>query len=394
MQRFHLSTFILLKEYHKKNYKYNTINKIYKKIYNKIFTAVHTQEPWFIEVSINQILNSRNNNLEIVNIPVSEYDITRERSYKKADIAHLHWVGGFLDWPTFFSKNKKPVVWTLHDMNPFKGFEHIEEPYYGIDSEGFPILRVRSDKEVELSEYWLEFKNSILAEVENITVVAPSLWMLNKSKNSALFSRYRHVHIPNSVPERIFHPKDKTQCCLKLGLPVDKPILLFVANDVNNSNKGFEYLVRALKALNLNDNITLCAVGAVTDTFSKQQIISLGLINDEEKMADIYAAADAFIIPSLEDNLPNTMLESLMCGTPVIGFPVGGIQETIQDGFNGYLCERIGVPPLVETIKKFLENADSFSREAIAADALKKYATDIQAQAYLNLYKEILDAIK
>jgi glycosyltransferase involved in cell wall biosynthesis len=390
LESFKINTKILNKSSATRSFKGTNIFNIYQKVYKKIFKPIGITETWQIEVYNNQIINTRSDSLEIINIPVSEYDITEEQSYKTADIVHLHWVGGFLDWPTFFSKNKKPVVWTLHDMNPFKGFEHIEEPYYGIDNDGYPLPRVRSNKEVELSEYWLQFKKNIIAGVDNITIVSPSKWLLEKSENSGIFSRFRHVHIPNSVPEQIFFTKDKALSRKKLGLPLDKTIFLFVANDVNNRNKGFEYLYKSLLEPGITDDLYLCAIGAVTASLPEKNVISLGQINNEEQMADIYAAADAFIIPSLEDNLPNTMLESLMCGTPVIGFPVGGIQETIQDGFNGYMCERIGVPPLVETLKKFLENADSFSREAIAEDALKKYATQIQVQAYLDLYRSLV----
>ena len=369
-------------------------NVILNKIQQHFKKTDNIYRAWEIEVFLNQLKNARDNGLEYASLPVSNINLTKLNSYKQSDIIHLHWVANGLDWPTFFKRNKKPIVWTLHDMNPFSGIEHYEEPHFGMDEAGYPLFRQKSEAELALGNKWSLLKKTLLAGVNNINIVSPSRWLLNLSQQSNLFHRYPHFHIPNSVPEEIFKITDKTEARKKLGLPDKKKLVLFVADNLENQRKGLAYLRAAVNQIKSDLDVGLIAVGQYDIEDEASDVFQLGKITEESKMATVYAAADVFIIPSLEDNLPNTMLESLMCGTPVIGFPVGGIQETIQDGFNGYLCERIGVPPLVETIKKFLENTDTFSREAIAADALKKYATDIQAQAYLNLYEGILDANK
>ena len=373
----------------------NKIDIIINKLQGYFKKKADNYANWEIEVFLNQLKDAREKTLEYASLPVSNIDFTKLYSYRQSDIVHLHWVANGLHWPTFFNKNKKPVVWTLHDMNPFSGIEHYKEPYWGMDELGYPLPRKKSETEIGCGEKWFSLKKMAMNRVNNIHIVSPSLWLLELSQKSELFNRFPHYHIPNSVPEKTFKVLDRSLARTELGLPgLEKKIFLFVADSIENERKGYAYLQKAINQLSSDSDICLLSVGHNSTNSADSNIIHLGKISDEQIMASAYSAADAFIIPSLEDNLPNTMLESLMCGTPVIGFPVGGIQETIQDGFNGYLCERIGVPPLVETIKKFLENADSFSRETIAADALKKYATDIQAQAYTNLYKEILDATK
>ena len=119
-------------------------------------------------------------------------------------------------------------------------------------------------------------------------------------------------------------------------------------------------------------------------------IISLGAINHELLMSVVYSAADVFVIPSLMDNLPNTVLESIMCGTPVIGFPVGGIPDMIKDGVNGYLTDEISVGALKSVIEKFLEDPEAFNRDMIRQDAVRRYDLSVQAKAYIDLFSSIL----
>jgi glycosyltransferase involved in cell wall biosynthesis len=104
-----------------------------------------------------------------------------------------------------------------------------------------------------------------------------------------------------------------------------------------------------------------------------------------------YSAADVYVIPSLMDNLPNTVLESLMCGTPVIGFPVGGITDMVEHGVNGLLSKDISVTSLLEILKQFLTGKKVFDRTSIRNNALKNYALKVQADKYLELYHEIVE---
>ncbi len=331
----------------------------------------------------------RSSNLEMFSYPSSNYDITDSVFYKEADIINLHWVANFLDFESFFKKNEKPVVWTLHDMNPFTGGEHYTENFVGIDEEGFPIKRILNDFEIAEFKKNIWGKKASLSVDRNLTIVAPSQWLAQEARKSEVFKNFPVHCIPYGLDAEIFAPRDKHFSKDILGLPREKKVVLFVADATGIPRKGFEYLKKAFEQLNLKD-VILCAVGQkYGDLDSRINIIELGPVHDERMMSMAYSAADVFVIPSLMDNLPNTVLESIMCGTPVIGFPVGGISEMIIDGKNGLLTKEISVNSLVETLIDFLDKPERFDKDEIRADALKKYDKKIQAERYISLFKEI-----
>ncbi|MCS6820658.1 MAG: glycosyltransferase [Microscillaceae bacterium] len=326
--------------------------------------------------------------LGLLTLPTSHFDLIQSPLYQEADIIHLHWVANFLDWKTFFAKNTKPIVWTLHDQNPFLGIEHYAERFIGVDENGAPIPRKYTEIELRESEYWLNYKKKCLQNVKNLHIVTPSQWLLNCSKSSELFAQYPHYHIPYGFPTDIFKPLDQKTCREILGLPLDKKIILFVADSVENTRKGFAFLKKALENLR-NENLCLCAIGSKTQLQQHKNLIELGKIVDERLMAMAYSAADVFVIPSLEDNLPNTMIEALLCGTPVIGFPTGGIVEVLRNGENGYICKEISVQSLQLNIEKFLANFTIFNRKQIFSTTLNLYALEVQAKRYIQLYQNI-----
>lgn len=349
---------------------------------------------WKIEQARrDSFIASRPDGLEIFSYPDSLQDITESQEYKDADIINLHWVASFLDWKSFFSKNTKPIVWTLHDQNPFLGGEHYEEWYSEMDSNGLPTQRIGSNSEVEEEKGLKDKKNTFLAGSSNIHIVSPSEWLRSESQKSALFSRFKHYHIPNGFPTDIFSPYDKVFSRQVLGLPQNKTIILFVAHSIDIQRKGYKYLENALNGLNTDNpnEYALCAIGGGADLKDNDKLIQLGFIGEERLMALAYAAADVFVIPSLMDNLPNTMIEALLCGTPTIGFPVGGVPEAIKHGENGFICEEISSNGLRDSLEKFLENPKFFDRRSIANKAHEKYRMEVQAKSYSDLYKSIID---
>ncbi len=331
--------------------------------------------------------------LEHYSYPTTTFDITESSLYQEADIINLHWVADFLDWQSFFSKNTKPVVWTLHDQNPFLGGEHYAERFLGIDNNGFPIPREYTKREIEEEQKLRDIKRKALQKANNLYIVAPSCWLLESSQNSELFGRFPHYHIPYGFPTDIFRPYNKAFCREILGIPLNKTVLLFVADSVDNSRKGYMYLQKSLENISkiYQENIFLVAVGSKSNVNSqKNNILELGKIIDERIMSIAYNAADAFIIPSLEDNLPNTMIESILCGTPVLGFPTGGILDVIKNSENGYICDEISVLSLIKSIELFLDNPYIFDNQDIAQKAKQKYSLQLQAESYTKLYKSLL----
>lgn len=337
-----------------------------------------------------EFLKKRHDGLELFSFPNSDFDITQSPLYNEADIINLHWVSGFLDYHSFFKKNTKPVVWTLHDMNPFTGGEHYIEHIFGIDHNGFPNERIEEEWERRVSELNLRIKEKALSCVDNLVVVAPSKWLANAAKSSAVLKNKNIVHIPYGLDKSIFRPRDREFSRDILQISNNKIVFLFVADSLNNNRKGLLFLIKAFKELKRND-IILCAVGKQNKSLNScGNIMQLGPLSDERLMSLAYSAADVFVIPSLMDNFPNTVLESLMCGTPVIGFPTGGIPEMIQHGRNGLLTQGIGVSFLLETLTAFLDAPEAFDREAIREEAVKRYDQKIQADRYIRLFKNLL----
>ena len=298
-------------------------------------------------------LKNRPKGLELFSFPKSNYDITKSPLYEEADIINLHWVAGFLDYETFFKYNKKPVVWTLHDMHPFTGGEHYEEQLLGIDTDGNPIKRNKTDIEKRTTAVNKNYIFQALKNVENLTIVAPSKWLANEAKNSDAFSN-RPIHwIPYGINPEIFKPRDRDYSRELFGIAKDKKVVLFVADSINNQRKGYGYIKMALEKIE-SKTVVLCAIGQKSEELTAiKNVIELGPIHDERLMSMVYSLADVFVIPSLMDNLPNTVLESLMCGTPVIGFPTGGIPDMVQHGKNGLLTENISARSMSNTLNDF-----------------------------------------
>jgi len=339
---------------------------------------------------VDDFFSKRPDGLEMFSYPFSNYNILKSDLYQNADIINLHWVAEFLDYKSFFQNNKKPVVWTLHDQNPFTGGEHYTEKYLGIDKNGYPIKRNLSNTEKNKFNEIIKIKQDALANVEDLHIVALCNWMANEVKQSEVFGKYPVNIIPNSIDSTIFKPRNKAYSRELLNIPQNKKVILFVADSISNQRKGYVYLERAFEQIK-NKDVILCSIGAKSSTLkTNKNVIELGHVSDEMLMSIIYSAADIFVIPSLMDNLPNTVLESILCGTPVIGFPIGGIPDMVQDRENGYLTKEISVQALVETLNKFIETSEMFDNDTIRKNAVKKYDLQVQAKNYIKLYEQIL----
>jgi glycosyltransferase involved in cell wall biosynthesis len=307
--------------------------------------------------------------------PISDFDLTLHPAYLAADVIHLHWVSEFLDYPTFFSKNTKPVVWTIHDMNPFKGGFHYEGD-------------VLSNKQLAvIDSKYLDIKFNALLEVQNLKVIALSKWMLNLSVKSKVLSKFSHFLIPNGLDTDIFKPLPKDFCRDVLLLPKGKKIVLFVSEKLNIHRKGFDLLLDVVQQFYDQEDILFCALGANKGAFHKN-LLYLGEIQEERLLAVLYAACDVFLIPSREDNLPNVILEALACGTPVVATPVGGIPDIVINGLNGVLANDTSADGLYQALLHFFKNITIYSSEKIRHDFVAKYTMKDHATAILSLYRK------
>lgn len=314
----------------------------------------------------------------------------RSQLIKDADIIHLHWTSHFLDYGHFFKNVHKPVIWTLHDMNPFTGGCHYSGECTGFKAECDYCPQLLNTNQPRASVEYLNYKIKSLSLFKNLHIVSPSTWLLDLSEKSRLFQDLPHHHIQNGFDTHQFTLKDKLECKKLWNIPVDRINLLFAAHTLKMKMKGFDLLLSALKLLP-KGSFHLTVVGKNIDDSALQgfPFKVVGYIGSEQQMATLYNAADLFVTPSLRDNLPNTVAESLLCGTPVVGFRIGGIAEMIVDGFNGYFAENQSPESLAGAIIKYQKNPEYFENQKIAAHAKAKYDIMICVEKYLSLYKSV-----
>lgn len=317
---------------------------------------------------------------EPASLPFSKYKLCSHPAVLAADIIHLHWVAGLLDYSSFFANIKKPVVWTNHDMNSIKGLFH----YEGDEMKNAGVAG-KLDKEVN------NYKAAALAKSKTkMAVVSPSNWLHKEIVKSERFTANKIFKIPNALNSNLFTIRETGKLRRELNIPVNHTVFLFVSQSIHNYRKGFDLLVNALDKLN-SSNITLLMIGyAEHIELSNFNCINLGSIYEEEKLSYYYSLADAFIIPSREDNLPNVMLESLCCGTPVISFDLGGMAEVILNNVNGLKAKELNSDCLRDTLLKFIEIKEGFNRQTIREEALKLFSPEIIAQKYISVYKYLL----
>lgn len=332
----------------------------------------------------NRHLQDRPPGHEIFTNPHSFFDITDHPLMRQADIVHLHWVSyGMIDHERFFQKVGKPIIWTLHDMNPFTGGCHY--------SDGCTHFREQCEACPQLNEprwahvYWERKRRGYLqVPKDKLQVVTPSAWLGEWAGQSALLGdRPRHV-VPNGFDPGVFRHRPEAR--RQLGLPEDRKILLFTALEMDNVRKGMPDLLQALELLR-DPEIMLLSMGGGKLERTDIDHHHAGYITDPEKLALHYAAADLFVLPSKADNLPNTISESLMCGTPVVAFRVGGIPEQVNEG-NGILVDEMSGEALAAAIRTAMDR--SWDPAVIAGAAREHYDRNAVAAQYRQLYEGML----
>ena len=317
------------------------------------------------------------------------YDITLHPLYAKADIVHLHWVGDFLDFKTFFRNNKKRIVWTMQDMNPITGGCHYSSGCTRFTSDCHDCPQLQGTADTGYAQKNLQLKKKSISGAQ-IHMIASSGWLTGLSKESLLFSRNPHSMIFNGSDPAVFDPIDRNAARDLFGIPKNKTVILFIAN-LDNPRKGYQFVRDAFRTFSEREDVFLCVAGeSKTAPENIPNCRFIGKISDEKTLNAFYSAGDILLIPSLEDDLPNTIIEALLCGTPVIGFPVGGIGEMLMNDQNGFLCPGIGVAPLTQRIRDFLSAPGKFNRQEIRKNTIQKFSINVQVKKYIELYNKMI----
>lgn len=358
----------------------------------------------FQNIDLVQRVFAAHNRTDISNthfsVSLAGSDLSCHPAVETADIIHLHWVASMLtpgDIQRLMALGK-PVVWTLHDLRPLTGGCHFPAgcskfqdncascPQLRCDPFGLPAAALQDQIE--------------LIDATNMTVIAPSRWIAEQARLSTfLRDKARIEFIPNGIDVDIFAPHSRANARKALGLAHDGIYILCGADQTEEKRKGFESLARVLSEAIQDPRFVragarLLWVGdpPTSQAYNDIPLIQLGRIQQEKQMALAFAASDLFVLPSLEDNLPNMLLEALSCGTPVIAYSVGGIPEVLRDGVNGRLVPVADERKFAEALLCLVEDAQGRKKMGQRGRALAsaEYSLLLQATRHIELYRDLI----
>lgn len=326
-------------------------------------------------------------------------NLTFHPAIQQADILHLHWINfGFLSIAglrALFDLGK-PIVWTIHDQWAFTGGCHYSRTCsrYQTHCHTCPYLKKPSER--DLSYRLFEQKKQLFAQYMP-HFVPPSQWLGDDLRRSTLLQNAPMTIIPNTIDQAVFCPVDRADANARLDLPnTQTKRLLFASASVTDERKGFRFLAEALQLVHQAHpelSLELLVFGkGKTYLFAEipYTVRHLGILREADDIVAAYNAADALIVPSLEDNLPNTIMEALACGTPVVGFRTGGIPEMIEPDLTGYLADVANATDLADGIVRLLRHPNPATlRHNARHFAETHYGGRVVVNQYVELYKSM-----
>ena len=332
--------------------------------YGKKFSAVHDLLSSLVSASKAKSLRGNNLNLQF-------RKFLQKEKFDAINIHNLHSAG----WPISLvstAMEYAPVIWTLHDCWSFLGSFYPTHCPASSDS-----------LKLELNSFWRCIKCS--PTKHSLTTATPSDWM-NKQASSSHWNSFKVQTIHNPVPKTFFELLDRQSCKKALGLSLEKPIVLSIAGNLNEERKGGPILREILES-DAKDQCQFLLIGE-GNQFNDPKIKSLGYVNDEITLRIAYHAADVLLHPAQVDNLPNTVAESMSCGTPVIAFNTGGLPEMVIPNKTGWLVEKLTVQLMTKEIHSIIKSKQANElRESTKETALKLFNEEKVADAYFKAFK-------
>lgn len=313
------------------------------------------------------------------------------------DAVHLHWVTRFLSTEAIpWLAEQAPLLWTLHDMLPLTGGCHYDHECGRWHENCGACPQLGSKVENDASAVNWQRKKAAFGRVapERLRFVTPSRWLADQVRASPLLQRFTVSVIPYYIDLDRYRPRERPAIRATLGLPEDRRLLLFVAADLSSWRKGGEFLQQAMAKLADVASVDLVAVGGGQMPIDHPRIHRLGAIDDEAMLAKVFAAADLFVLPSLQDNLPNTMLKALASATPVVAFDSGGIRDFVRPGETGDLVPTGDGDALAEAARQLLAAPDRLQHFGENGRSLveRECNADIVAGRYHNEFLELIGA--
>ena len=315
----------------------------------------------------------------------------------KPDIIHLHWLGeGFLRLESL-ARFERPLVWTLHDSWAFTGGRHIPFDCLNYREKCGFCPTLGSSRQRDLSRWGWRRKERIFRKL-NLTVVSPSRWLASCAKSSSLLHGFPIEVIPNGLDLGRFRPLDKLLARHIIGLPQDKKLVLFGAMScTSDKNKGFHLLqpaIQKLAAKGWKKNVELVVFGSTEPANAPDFGLKthyLGRMHDDTIIALLYSAADLFVAPSIQENLSNTVMEAMACGTPCVAFNIGGMPDLIEHEHNGYLAHPFEAEDLAAGIAWGLADEErSHALSCRCREKVAEFSLDLVAGRYIDLYNSLM----
>lgn len=313
------------------------------------------------------------------------------------DVLHLHYVNlHFLDLRELVGINK-PIVWTLHDCWPFTGVCHYFYTCNKYKTECGDCPLLHSGKKSDLSNKIWKKKKAIYSQLD-LHIISPSKWLAEESKKSSLMGSFPVQTIPNPIDTDLYSTGNQFESRILLNLKVSKIYILFCAiNAVEDKNKGYNYLLDALRSLKIRTDITRFELLIVGSHKPKMELCDsmpvqyLGVVDSEPHMVSIYRAVNIAVVPSFSENFSNTILESLACGTPVVAFNIGGNADLIEHKRTGYLAREFVSDDFADGISWCLaENLAGVVSQNARQKVIDNYGNEGTSMKYSQLYNSLI----
>ncbi len=314
----------------------------------------------------------------------------------QADVLHLHWVvHGFINIQ-FLRQAHRPIVWTMHDSWTFTGGCHLPADCRRYQQTCGSCPQLASAREADLTRLNWHCKQRAWKDLD-IIFVTPSNWMAECARSSSLLAGRRVEVIPNGIDTDVFKPADRAVCRRMMNLPTDRHLILFGAmGAITDENKGFALLRQALAALPrqvAGKDCMLVVFGAQRLDLPDLdiEVRFIGTLTDDIALSVLYCAADVMVVPSMQENLPNTIMEPMACGTAVVAFRTGGIPDLVEHRQTGYLAEPFDTADLARGITWTLEQSalDSSLGKSAREKVEREFAIDVVSARYMKLYAEL-----
>lgn len=327
----------------------------------------------------------------------SKYGGELAKQLSSYDLVNLHWVAGMFDYRDFMAQlaGRQSLVWTLHDMNPFTGGCHYDENCGRFTAKCGACPQLKSTVGNDPSRRIWQRKQQAFTKLADfqLTIVAPSHWLTAECRRSSLLGRFQLETIPYGLELEQFKPRDPAIIRRMLDIPDSAFLVLALADTFQDRRKGFAYIQELMREFSADEELYFLLVGTNGKELTTPRTRRLGKTGDDRLLSFVYSAADVFVIPTLQDNLPNTVLESIACGTPVVGFDVGGVGDMVRPEESGFITpvgETTGLARALRTLRDDRELCRQLSHSSRAL-AEREYSLELQGRRYRDLYTEILN---